>query len=139
MNHKWKDQYWFNPAASKFHEKFRQFLITDTSFRNFKCYQEVNVKSLVPSYPYSNHHYDWYISELGWIVELHGKQHYEPTAFGKIGFDQKISNFRNQAFRDSEKLIAALKEGFEYLIVPYIYQDNITQRTLQECIYETEN
>ncbi len=133
---RWKNQYWFNENASKFHERFRQFLLHEPRLYRFKCYQEVNVRDLCPTYKYHNHHYDWYIEELGWVIELHGVQHYKPTKFGKIGFDDLVLGFRNQQSRDSEKLIAAIKEGFSYISIPYTAQKHLSFKLLEELIYD---
>lgn len=138
---RWRNQYWYSENASKFHEAFRQFLINNSTFRNLSCYQEVNVKDLIPDYPYTNHHYDWYIKELGWIIELHGRQHYDLVNYGGIGMDSLIVQFNRQRYRDSEKAIAALDNGFHYIAIPYTQEKDLSfelMMQLAEATYETD-
>ena len=58
------------------------------------CFQEVPVAALVPSYVYNNHKVDWYIDELGIILEIHGKQHYEMANFGNDPYIDALKKVR---------------------------------------------
>ena len=123
---KWKSQYWYNENASAFHEKFRQLLITDSRFRHLRCYQEVNVRDLIPWYEYTNHHFDWYVQELDLVIELHGNQHYKPTNYGNISAEDLLVNFRNSQFRDNSKATAAKTEKLTYIVIPYSLRNKLS-------------
>lgn len=84
-----------------------------------QIYQEVPVVSLVPSYKWGHHRYDIYIATLDVIIELHGKQHYVATAFGKMSYEAKIKEFKDIQFRDSTKRQAALESGYSYKEIPW--------------------
>lgn len=116
---KWKTQYKKIDNASKFHEELREIFATHSFFKLLHCYQEVNVKDLIPNYEYGNHHYDWYIEELNLIIELHGKQHYMMTNFGNIGYDTAVKNFQDSKKRDSKKKKAAKENNFLFLEIDY--------------------
>lgn len=131
---KWKNQYKEIPTASKFHNKVREIFATDNYFKLFKCYQELNVQELIPTYSYNNHHYDWYIEELNLILELHGRQHYVATNFGKKGYDEVIQDFNNSKKRDSLKKMAAIKHGFSYKEISYKYYPKLDAKLLKTII-----
>ena len=136
QRYKWRNQYWYNPNASNFHEAFRQFVLNDSSLSKLNCYQEINVRDLIPTYSYPNHHYDWYIEQLGWVIELHGEQHYKPINFSHKSYDSVVLEFRSQQNRDAEKLIAALQNGYTYIAIPYIFKNKLSINTLERFIYE---
>jgi hypothetical protein len=101
-------------------------MINDTAFKNFSCYQEVNVRDLCPGYPHHNHHFDWYIEQLGLVVELHGAQHYKPTSYGALGVEDTLIGFRRAQYRDATKLAAALEAGLTYIAIPYTDEKKIS-------------
>lgn len=100
--------------ASSFHKRFYDFLKDELRvfFR-----QEVNVKELVPSYSYSNHHVDFYIPSLECVVEIHGQQHYNP------GFGDSEIEWAHSLIRDSDKANALTFEGYVYIVISYKEKD----------------
>ncbi len=132
--HRLKNQFIILDGSSKFHEAFRQLMVTE--FKHMNCYQEVNVRVLVEDYLHDNHHFDWWLSELGLVVELHGNQHYRPTAFGNISKDQAVTNFHQSQFRDYEKREAALSVGLKYIEIPYKYKRQLTKELLWRLVDE---
>lgn len=131
---KWKNQYKEIPGASKFHNKVKEILSTDSYFKLFKCYQEVNVLDLIPTYNYNNHHYDWYIEELNMIIELHGRQHYVATNFGNKGYDDAIDDFNKIRQRDSTKKLAAIKHGLLYKEISYKHYPKLDAKLLKSIL-----
>lgn len=131
---KWRDQFVFLEYQSNFHESLRQIFITEEPFKYFKCYQEIQVKDLIPSYPY-NHEYDWYIKELNLIIELHGLQHYKYTNFGS-SFEQAKSQWLKGKERDSFKKEAAIDAGYSYIEIPYNAQ--LSKQYLLKRIVEVQ-
>ena len=130
---KWVDQF-TELTASNFHNKVRSIFASDEYFKRFKCYQEVAVKDLVPTYPYINHHYDWYIPKLNTVIELHGRQHYQMVNFGSIGYDEANQNFINMRERDHLKQIAAQENGYRYVEIPYKAYAKLNAATLKKYI-----
>ena len=134
----WRDQYKFLKYQSKFHERIRQLFITSLPFKNFRCYQELQLKDLVPDCN-RNYEIDWYIQELNTILELHGKQHYEATNFGNIDYHTNERNFYRSRERDNDKMNIALDAGFFYAILPYNLEKNITAASLMKLIEDQIN
>lgn len=126
---RWHDKYKELETSSKFHEAFREFLLTDSFFSRVKAFQEVPVSDLAPRYPF-NHYIDWYLETYGLVVELHGIQHYKPAGFGGVSMREKISNLASNKKRDSLKKDALLQAGYDYLEIPY------TQKNFKELLME---
>ena len=122
--------------SSKFHEKVREVFVNDPFFKNLSCYQEVQVSSLVPSYSSNMHCVDWYIEELGLIIELHGEQHYKPTNYGNNSFDQTRKDFNNIKYRDNLKKTALLEAGYEYIEIPYKFYNKIDSEFIKNIIFK---
>lgn len=122
---------------SQFHENLRTVLCTERPFSNFSCYQEVNVQDVFPDYEYNNHHYDWYIKELGLIIELHGNQHYKATSFGKQTHRETIIGFNLTKYRDAAKKGIAIESGYTYIEIPYKYKNKLSAKLLMELINES--
>lgn len=122
--------------SSKFHEKIREIFVNDPFFKNLSCYQEVQVSSLVPSYSSNMHCVDWYVEELGLIIELHGEQHYKPTNYGNASFDETKKNFNNIKYRDNLKKTALLEAGYEYIEIPYKFYKKIDSEFLKKIIFK---
>lgn len=114
---KWTDKY-KQLNSSSFHEEFRQFLLTDPTFKNLKAFQEVPVNDLIPSYTYQ-HYIDWYIESFGLAIELHGIQHYKPIGFGNISMHDKLSNLASTKKRDLLKKNALIDANYKYLEIPF--------------------
>lgn len=132
------DKYKKIESSSNFHEKIRGILIEDSFFKNLKCYQEVPVKHLVPSYPFSNHHFDWYIEELRTVVELHGKQHYTRSNFGNKPYLESVKDFNNIKYRDNLKKTAVLDNDFEYREISYKLEKKLDATLLKNIILYSE-
>lgn len=116
---RWKNQYVEVPDQSNFHERVREILCRDEFFRSFSCYQEVPVEDLVPGYG-SLHRVDWYIEELGIVIELMGTQHDHPTQFGGgRSFETVQADFHRQRQRDLTKQHALEEAGYQYRAIPY--------------------
>ena len=121
--------------SSKFHEKVREIFVNDSFFKNLSCYQEVQVSALVPSYSSNMHCVDWYIEELGLVIELHGEQHYKPTNYGNNSFDQTRKDFNNIRYRDNLKKTVLTEAGYEYLEIPYKFYNKIDSEFLKNIIF----
>lgn len=130
---RWRNQFKLLPSQSDFHNKVREILATDSFFKKLKCYQEVPVKDLCEDYPY-NHYYDWYIQELGFIIELHGEQHYKLTNRGNIAYEEAARNFRDLQYRDSIKKQAAISNGFVFIEIPYKEYKKLTAQRFKTLI-----
>ena len=115
---KWKTQYQIVEGNSKFHETVRKLFISDPFFSSLKCFQEVPVKALVPNYT-QDHYVDWYIDELGTILELHGAHHYKMVNFGNVSYDKARKDFNNIKYRDNMKMTSLIEAGFEYREISY--------------------
>ncbi len=119
MRCRWKNQHHINEEASLFHNKVRDLFANNQPFNTMKCYQEVPVIDLVPSYHSSLHRVDWYIETLGVVIELHGQQHYKMTNFGFDSWNQAHDKFLEGKARDSMKRVALVEAGFKYIEIPY--------------------
>jgi len=116
----WKNQYKRLPNQSDAHEKVRKILCNDPVFSKLCCYQEVPVSDVCPGYTSTQQRFDWYIQELGVVLEIHGEQHYSPTAWSKnTPYLQKMLAFHRGRARDSMKKQAAEEAGLRYLEIPY--------------------
>lgn len=132
------DKYKKIESSSKFHEKVRKILINDPFFKNLKCYQEVPVKYLVPSYSFANHHFDWYIEELRTVIELHGRQHYVRSNFGNKAYLESVKDFNNIKYRDNLKKTAVINSDFEYREISYKLENKLDSTLLKNIILYSE-
>lgn len=135
---KWKNQFQQIDSASKFHEKIRSIFQEDPFFRNLSCFQEVPVSALVNSYTSNRHCVDWYIDELGMILELHGEQHYAMANYGNIPYEEAVKQFNNIKYRDNEKKLALTQAGYEYREISYKLKNKITAALLKEILLNEE-
>jgi len=135
----WKNQYFHYESASNFHNKVREIFTTDKFFKQLKCFQEVPVKDLVPTYPNRFDAVDWYIDELNVILELHGKQHYNMQSFGSKDsvFNQKKA-FHNIKFRDNRKKTFLLNSNYYYIEISYKDISKLNSDYLKELILNKE-
>lgn len=76
--------------------------------------------------------YDFYLEEYNLLIEVQGKQHYEPVCFGGISKEAAIINFELQQLRDNAKREYCKKYNIELLEIPYWEFNNI--KTLIENI-----
>jgi len=132
---RWTNQFKTLTNQSKFHEKVRAILQADTLLRGFSCYQEIPVKDLCENYP-DNHYFDWYIEELGTVVELHGAQHYKVVNRGNVSYEQAQQDFRGIQSRDKKKKAAALAAGLKYVEVSYKEYAKINATRFKELLFE---
>ena len=93
------------------------------------------VSALVPSYRSNRQCVDWYIDELGTVLELHGKQHYEMANFGNIAYEKAKKNFHNIQYRDNSKKQALLEEGIEYREISYKLKSKLNAELLKQIIF----
>lgn len=136
MRSRWISKAHLNEEASKFHNEVRDTLLNNPIWSPMKCYQEVPVVDLVPGYPHSSHHVDWYIDTYKVVIELHGAQHYKAVNYGGVGYDQAQRDFRAIQYRDNLKKTALLEAGYRYVEIPYKYQGKLDGELLKQLIIE---
>lgn len=123
----------YRKSASKLHKKVGDLLRT-SDIRHYEIYQEYPVNRVNKDYPHSSHHFDWVIPKLHVVIECHGKQHFEPTAWD--GDDEKaISSFRSLRRRDIMKEEAARDAGYIYIAIPYGMEKELDHDVLLYYIY----
>lgn len=130
---KWKNQYQLIEGNSNFHEKVRQIFVDDPFFSSLKCFQEVPVRALIESYS-KDHYVDWYIDELGTILELHGAHHYRIVNFGNVAYGEARKNFNEIRYRDNLKRTALVDAGYEYREISYKDIKKLDANYLKELI-----
>ena len=131
----WKNQFFLYENASSFHNKVRSIFISDHFFKQLKCFQEVLMFDLVPSYPNRFDAVDWYIDELNTILELHGKQHYTMQSFGSTdSYINQKKAFNNIKFRDNRKKTFLIENGFNYIEISYREISKLSSDYLKEKI-----
>lgn len=134
----WLNQFHYYPNASKFHNHVRDIFRTDTFFKNFNCFQEVPLSSLVLGYPNNKDAVDWYIDELNTVLELHGKQHYEQVLFGYKPFYEAKKDFHNIQYRDNRKKNYLIESGYNYVAISYKEAKNLSSEFLKnKILYES--
>jgi len=130
-----KNQFYFYENASSFHNKVRDVFVNDKFFKQLGCYQEVPLSFLVDNYPNNFDAVDWWIDELGIVLELHGKQHYVSTAFTKnISYQEKQKNFFNIKYRDNRKKTFLINSGYEYIEISYKQAGKIDSSYIKQLI-----
>ena len=132
---RWQNQF-TTIHASKFHLSVKKVFVEDSFFSQLSCYQEVPVADICPDYPHASHRFDWYIEDLGVVIELHGQQHYKMTNRGGLGYEEAVKQFKAQQHRDQMKREAALKSGFSYIEIPWKDRKKITAPFLKNLIFE---
>ena len=95
------------------------------------------VASLTEDYN-RNHYVDWFIDELGVVIELHGKQHYGISNFGNIAYSEAVKAYNNIRYRDNLKKEALTKAGFEYREISYKLKGKITPIMLKQIIFNDQ-
>lgn len=134
---KWKNQYHLIEGASNFHNKVREIFISDSFFKNFNCFQEVPVVSLVETYPSRYDAVDWYIDELNTVIELHGVQHYKMQSFGSTdSYINQVKAFNNIKYRDNRKKYALINAGYFFLELSYKEANKLTSEYLKNKLQE---
>lgn len=122
------------PNQSQAHERVRTILCEDPVFSRLHCYQEMPVQELCPSYSSNLHRFDWFIQELNLVIEIHGEQHYRPTAWTNMAHDKKMISFAQGKARDSMKKQAAEDQGLSYLEIPYKLIEKLDGPRLMEIL-----
>ena len=122
----------YRKNASKLHRAVGDFLRGSIILGVHEIYQEYPVNRVHPNYPNSSHHFDWVIPGLQIVIEAHGKQHFEPTAFDG-NWDTALDSFRGIQSRDKQKKEAAREAGYVYIEVPYTHK-NFNDDWLLEAI-----
>jgi very-short-patch-repair endonuclease len=123
-----------NEEASALHSRFGEVIRADAFLSSLHWYQEVNVKELIPAYPYHNHRYDWYCKDLRAIFELHGRQHYEIVKFANIPYGQQKANFLAGRERDDSKKGWALEKGFLFFEIRFDEIKKLTALNIKELL-----
>jgi hypothetical protein len=131
---KWKNQFHIIEGNSNFHEEVRKILSTDPFFSKLRCFQEVPVQDICPKYSNKSHRFDWYIEELGIVLELHGRQHYQFSNRGNIQYEQAQRDFYKGRARDGEKQVAAEEAGHTYRVISYKEYGKLTADRLKKLI-----
>ena len=132
--HKWKNQFQIIEGNSKFHEEVRKIFVSDSFFSKLRCFQEVPVKDLCPTYPSSSHRFDWYIEDLNMIIELHGQQHYAFSNRGNIQYEDAQRAFLKGKVRDHDKQTAITDQGLVYKIISYKEYGKLTAEKLKDIL-----
>ena len=134
----WKNQFFLYENASSFHNKVREIFITDSFFKQLNCFQEVLVKSLVPTYPNNFDAVDWYVDQLNVVIELHGVQHYKMQSFGsKDSYINQVKAFNNIKYRDNRKKTYLKDAGYTYIEIPYTHKNKLSSDFLKTLLYES--
>lgn len=111
---------------SKLQEKVRMYL---ESF-NYTILHEHNCTIIPKSVEHTRGRmpYDNEIKEIKLLIEVHGEQHYKINGFHKKAARYKKitieESFEQQQFRDIFKKEYAIKNGYNYLEIPYWSDDN---------------
>lgn len=101
-----------NHKMSKGERKIRQFLI-DNGFQY----------EMEHSFVWQSRgrmRYDFYIPKFNTIIEYNGRQHYEETNFFSNNLEENLK-------RDELKKVEALNNGYNYIIIPDTYYNNIEE------------
>lgn len=118
-------QYAYRKNASKLHKAVGEVLRNDERLAHIPSFQEYHVNKVNPDYLSGAHKFDWVIPRLKVVIECHGRQHYEVTAFdGDI--DKAVDSFREMKERDQAKKEAALAADWAYIVIPYTHEKRVT-------------
>ena len=121
-------KYEYAVSASKQHRLVGDILRKSEFFKNYSIYQEYPVNKINEKFSSGREKFDWVVYELKLIIEVHGKQHYEPVRFGGCTPEQAIYNLADTKSRDSQKLDAAISMGWTYIEIRY--DDKVDERYL---------
>ena len=90
-------------------------------------------------YPYKSHRFDWYLEDLGIVLELHGRQHYVFTNRGSIAHNKAMDQHIKAQIRDDEKKLAAIESGLEYKVISYKLYKKLSTQKLHTILFEENN
>lgn len=121
-------------SASNLHKKVFQILSESVFFKRFVIKQEVWLKDLVEGYKH-NHYADFYIQDLGLVIEVMGKQHRKATRFSKetsrtVARDNLIKSKK----RDKYKKEMLQEAGYTYVDLWFdeeFSEDNILKKVVE--------
>lgn len=128
-------QFAYRRSASALH-KIVGNCLRDGAFSNFKVYQEYPVNKVNPDFSSGREKFDWVILDLGIVIECHGKQHYEPVTFGGITKEEAKKRLQLQKEKDELKKQAALDAGFNYVVIPYTDESEVTEAYILKLVEE---
>tara|TARA_R110002020_G_scaffold268819_3_gene484062 strand:+ start:17210 stop:17722 length:513 start_codon:yes stop_codon:yes gene_type:complete len=130
-----------NLNASKRHRELYNIFFNSPYFKKMVIKQEVSVRDLVPAYPTARHKTDWYIKDLGVIIEIMGEQHSKPVNFGGVHTHIVRTEFGNIKKRDNMKKHALIEEGYTY--VELWYNEPLTEQyvisKIEKCVTQSKN
>jgi len=106
-------------SASKRHKLLYEIFTSSSFFSNYVIKQEVPIRDLVPGYATGRHRADWFIQDLGIVIEVMGEQHSNLVRFGNISKELALTNLINTRTRDSMKKNALEEEGYTYIEIKY--------------------
>ena len=127
-----KYQYEYRQSASKLHVAVGEILRTSNVFRGYQSYQEYPVTDVNPACRDNSLHFDWVLPGLYLVIECHGKQHYEPVAFGG-DVERSLFDFQDGKRRDAYKKTLAIEAGYTVVEVPYWDQDKLSEDYLWDA------
>lgn len=114
-----KTQFTHLESSSSYNETIRKIFCEDPFFSHLRCFQEVPVAELVEGYHNPYHKMDWFIKELGIVIEVHGQQHYKPVNFTGASWLHAKRDFHEIVHRDNEKKFAVEQAGYIYVEIPF--------------------
>lgn len=110
-------------------KKIREFFLEEAEPE--KWFKDCRDKNPLP--------FDFYVKKYNLLIEYNGKQHYKCANWtGKLTEEKMKSNLRKQRHHDWLKRRYAIKNGYNFLVIPYWKLDNI-DKILQEEIKKWQN
>lgn len=109
----------YRRSASRPHKLVGDALRNSPVLKGFNIYQEYPVDRVNPSYPSGREKFDWVITTLKVVIEVHGQQHYQPVCFGGISSEAALERYQAQVQRDQKKREAAEGAGYRYIVIPH--------------------
>ena len=130
-------QFEYRSNASSLHRAVGDYLRSSDLFKFHKIFQEYPVNLINEGYENSRHRFDWVITDLKIVIEVHGEQHTKICRWGNIDHDEAFDQFVDGKTRDSAKKQAAIEAGFTYIEIPYneirdICDDYIVQKMKED-------
>jgi len=122
-------RYSYRDNASKLHKAIGDIIRGSSALCEHGVYQEYPVQKINPDYPHASHRFDWVITGLKVVVEVHGRQHFEPVAFDGDQVEA-VTRFHRQKKRDNAKRNAACEAGWAYVWV----SDELSEEALLAII-----
>jgi very-short-patch-repair endonuclease len=114
----------YQENASKLHRSIGDVIKT-SPFAAHTWIQEYPVARVDSTFPSKRERFDWACPDLKIIIEGHGRQHYEPTSFGKGNDRTPEQLLQETQHRDEMKRQAAVSVGWTYIVIKYDEIDNL--------------